>query len=369
MPQPHIILFSPSVHTGGGTERVLADLAHMLCAAGYEVTILSSISGTKKLYKLESGIKVSTFSFASFRDRHAGSLAVKVLNKLVGTWMLTRFLKQHVQPETQAIISFSADITIDCFATPFKNLVVAFEHFPFEAYNVHHKAQQQIRKDYPKLRKVVVLTHHQEQRYKELGCNVALIPNTYSFFPAAPAALTNKIAVSVGHLNKIKRRDLLVTAWKEVVDRHPDWILQIVGDGPEKEALQQQIRQLGLSSHVQLVDPTSNIESYYTNASLFVLTSSFESFSLVLLEAKVSGLPCVSFDVVCGPGELIRNEVDGFLVPFGDTTMLAARIMDLIGHTELRQSMGKKAREDAKNRFSPGYIQQQWVNLLHQISQ
>ena len=367
MPATHIILFTPSIFTGGGTERVLTDLAHMLYEEGFEVTILSSIRGSKILFPLRSEIPVHTFGFASFRDRHAGSFAVKVVNKLLGKFFLSRFLKQHVKAETKVIISFSADNTNDCFNTRYGNLVVAFEHFPFEAYDAYPKAQLQIRKQYPHLQKVIVLTAHQENKYKEMGCNVVRIPNTYSFCPEAPAALTNKIVVSVGHLNRIKRRDLLITAWKEVVNAYPDWQLHIVGDGPEKEQLEHQINNLHLSENVKLLHGTSKVEEYYTHASLFVLTSAFESFSLVLLEAKVSGLPCVSFNVVCGPNELIREGVDGFLVTFGDTDALAARIKQLIGDEELRYSMAQKAREDAINRFHPSLIKQQWLSLLQNI--
>jgi glycosyltransferase involved in cell wall biosynthesis len=367
MPEKHIILFTPSVFTGGGTERVLTDLANMLQQEGWHVTILSSISGTKKLYPLNKEIPVHVFPFASFRDRHSGSIPVKILNKLLGKFLLTRFLQQQVRNETKAILSFSADITHDCFKTRFGNRVMAFEHFPFEAYNNNPKAQQQIRKYYPQLRNVIVLTTHQENRYKEMGCSVVRIPNTYSFCPPAPAALTNKIVISVGHLSNIKRRDLLITAWKKVAAACPDWQLHIIGEGPEQKQLEQQINELQLSEQVKLLPPTSAIEAHYKNASLFVLTSAFESFSLVLLEAKVSGLPCVSYDVVCGPNELIREGVDGFLVPFGDTEMLAGRIIQLIGDEELRQSMGQKAREDAINRFHPSLIKQQWLSMLQNI--
>lgn len=360
----HIILFAPSVDTGGGTERVLADLATMLQQEGYMVTILCSIRGTNPMFQLNPEIPVHLFPFASFRDRHSGSIFVKIISKLLGQFLLTRFLQQYVRKETKAIISFSADITNDCFKTRFGHLVMAFEHFPFEAYDSYPKAQQQIRKQYPHLRKVIVLTAHQEHKYREMGCNVVRIPNTYSFCPSVPAALNNKIVLSVGHLSSIKRRDLLITAWKEVAAAYPDWQLHIIGEGPEKQQLQQQINQLQLGAQVQLLNATSNVEQHYNNASVFVLTSAFESFSLVLLEAKVSGIPCVSFDVVCGPNELIREGVDGFLVPFGDTGRLAERIKQLIGDTELRKSMGEKAREDALNRYNPMLIKQQWLSLL-----
>jgi glycosyltransferase involved in cell wall biosynthesis len=179
-----------------------------------------------------------------------------------------------------------------------------------------------------------------------------------------PAALSSKKVLSVGHFNDAKRRDLLIEAWAHVHKIHTDWQLQIVGDGPEKERCIKMINDLGLNQSISIIDPTDQIEDYYLNSSVFVLSSEFESFSLVLLEAKIAGLPCVSFDIVCGPNELINEAEDGFLVPFPNTKYMSEKICTLIEDLDLRKKMGASGRVDAIKRYNPETIYQDWDNFL-----
>ncbi|HMO33817.1 MAG TPA: glycosyltransferase family 4 protein [Lacibacter sp.] len=366
MQEKHILLYTPSLHTGGGTERVLVNLANALQERGFAVTILTNKQGSSNLYQLHPGIQTALFGFAALRDRHPRNLLFKIINKLLGPALLTRFLRKQVRRSTRWILGFSPDITNDCFRTPYREKLIAFEHFPFEHYNRFAKAQQQIRRNFPQLKHVVVLTEHEKNVYEGLGCRVTKIPNSYPFEPGTPAALENKIVLSVGHFNQQKRRDLLVEAWSAVHRRHPDWQLHIVGKGPDLPAVQEQIKRLGLMDSIRIIEPTRAIQTHYQQASVFVLSSAFESFSLVLLEARICGVPCVSFDVVCGPNELITQEQDGFLVRFPDTAAMAQAICQLVEDSQLRITFGARSREDAIRRYHPDAIYQQWENLLGQ---
>jgi len=197
-----------------------------------------------------------------------------------------------------------------------------------------------------------------------MGCNVILIPNAYSFFPEKAAQLTGKKVLSVGHFNTAKRRDLLIDAWKHVFQKHSDWELVIVGDGPEKEKCIKQINDLSLNSSVTITDPTKNIVEQYLNASVFVLSSELETLPMVLIEAKASGLPCVSFDIICGPKEIINDSKDGFIVPFPDTQKMSEKICTLIEDLSLRIRFGNAARLDAAKRYNPDVIYKTWDSFL-----
>lgn len=367
MKETKIILFGPSLHTGGGTERVLVNLANALSEKGYDTVILTNIIGNNELYKLNRSVKVARYWFGNLRSTNPRNIFLRAVNKVVGGILLHFFVSKFAGNRKHHIISFSASITNDSFKTKLRDNLIAFEHFPYWYYDKYKKAQREIRENYPKLKKVIVLTEYERETYEKLGCNVIKIPNTYPFFPETPASLSSKKVLSVGHLNNAKRRDLLINAWSYVHKKHPDWELIIIGEGPLKESCVKQINELGLQQSISIVEPTRQIEEYYLNSSIFVLSSEFESFSLVILEAKIAGVPCVSFDIICGPGELINEGVDGFLVPFPDTKYMSEKICTLIEDSDLLKKMGTSGRNDAIRRFNPEKIYADWDIFLSSL--
>jgi len=364
MKQKQIIFFCPSIHTGGGTERVLVNLANNLTEDHYNIKILTNDLGTNKLFDLNSKIEITEYWFGRIKSKYPNNIFVKIVNTVLGKKILQNFLSKNTDTSTHLIISFSAGITNECIQTKYKNKLISFEHYPNWAYDKYPKVQKQIKEYYPQLKKVITLTEHESRTYKNIGCKVTKIPNAYSFFPAAAALLTNKKVLSVGHFNDAKRRDLLIYAWSKVVKRFPDWELIIVGDGPDKERCINLINSLDLNNSIKIKEPTKNIVSYYSNASIFVLSSEFETLPLVLIEARACGLPCVSFDIVSGPNEIINNEKDGFLVPFPNTDLMAEKICTLISNNSLRNKFGALARKDTHEKYNPEKIYKSWTSFL-----
>lgn len=364
-----IILFAPSIHTGGGTERVLVNLANALYEKGFSVIIAVNDIGDNYLFDLNEDIRIEQYWFGKVRSKYGNILPVKMINKVFGGTILDSFLKKISKKDSSLIISYSNSITIDCYYTSFSDSLIAYEHWPYWITDKHPKLQKKINAIYPELERVIVLTDHEKNVYESIGCNnVKKIYNAYSFFPENPSNLENKIVLSIGHFNSQKRRDLLVKAWKLVHDKNSEWKLVIIGDGPNRKTNKELINSLGLSESIRIVDPTPNIIDYYSKASIFVLSSEFESFSLVLQEAKTFGIPCVSFNVIAGPNEVLNHGKDSFLVPFPDTEKLADKINVLIEDKSLRQKFGMAARKDVKKRFAPERIYSTWEEMLNQNS-
>jgi glycosyltransferase involved in cell wall biosynthesis len=290
--------------------------------------------------------------------------AIRLFYRIFGTIGLRFFFQKQCFAQSQLIISFSPGITNSCVQTRFKKRLISFEHLPFSFYQKYPRTQKAIRDSFPKLKSVVVLTKHEKEVYLSLGCHVTVIPNAFSSAPEVVSTLDNKIVLSVGHFNQQKRRDLLIAAWSIVNKRHPDWKLVIVGDGEQAADAVNQIISLNLVDSIEIVPPTTEIQKHYSAASIFVLSSEYESFSLVLLEAKLTGVPCVSFDVVSGPNEVVQAGVDGFLIPCPDVNAMADKIVLLIEDTCLRKKFGTAAMTDAKARFNPKHIYSLWDNLL-----
>src|SRR5690606_878761 len=132
--------------------------------------------------------------------------------------------------------------------------------------------------------------------------------------------------------------------WDLVFKAHPDWSLAIFGQGPEKAALQSLIEQLGLQAVVHLHEPIKAIDQEYLSSSVLALTSRYEGLPMVMLEGQACGLPMVAYACKCGPRDIIHHGENGFLVSPGDREGFAKRLIQLIGDTELRKRMGRKAR-------------------------
>ena len=160
---------------------------------------------------------------------------------------------------------------------------------------------------------------------------------------------------------------MLLNAWNKIAHQHPDWELVIYGQGNDYNSLKSLINQYGIAHSVYIFPPTKDIIDKYINASIYVMSSRYEGFPMVLPEAMVCGLPCVSFDAPCGPSEIITQGEDGFVVPFGDIQGLADKLELLMDNENLRCQMGIKARSNIM-RYSVDNIMKQWEELFLQLS-
>ena len=214
--------------------------------------------------------------------------------------------------------------------------------------------------------KVVLLTPAELDSEWRGRDNFTVIPNPVSFKCETPSALNEKRVISVGRLVYIKNNTSLVNVFKAVVAKHGDWRLEIYGDGPERKALQQQIDENGLQDNVLLMGNTSHIQEALTHSSIFAMTSLSEGFPLVLLEAEECGLPLVAFDCPTGPSDIIADGENGYLVPLNDERMMTERICALIEDRELRERMGRRAREKAGD-YQVETIRDRWMSLFGEL--
>jgi O-methyltransferase len=223
---------------------------------------------------------------------------------------------------------------------------------------------------YPNLDAVTALTQQTADDYRELlnrETRVEAIPNGVRGRSGPPAELEAKVVVSAGRMTLQKGFDRLLPVWAAVSERHPDWELRLYGEGRRERDLAQQIQRLGLDGRARLMGYTPRLGDELAAASIYVMSSRYEGFPMVLLEAMSAGLPVVSYDCPTGPAEIVGQGVDGYVVPDGDEEALAGAITELIEDPAKRRAFGAAAVEKAA-RYEPDAVLARFEALLEELA-
>ena len=225
---------------------------------------------------------------------------------------------------------------------------------------------KQLQRAVRRLDQLVVLTHADEQQWRQAGVNnVICIPNPSPIAPNNAGEHGKNEVLAVGRLHPQKGFDLLLRAWASVAPKHPDWTLRIVGEGENREVLNQLIKELKIDNSVLLNGLSTDILADYQNCGLFVLSSRYEGLPLALIEAMSCGCCCISFDCPHGPAELLDNGSTGILISPDSIGDLAREMDRLIAAPDERKRFGKAAWQYAKEHFALEPIMQQWLKILN----
>ena len=375
-----IVYCTPALYMAGGVERVLTLKAnYMTDVLGYDITIILTEGKDKPLfYPLSKKIKVVNLD-VDFEALWTCSFAMKIIVYL----QKQRIFRKRL---TEILMRLKPDITVSLLRREINFIndiedgsrkigelhVNRANYRNFEAgdtnivkrlfakYWMHNLVSHLKRLD-----RFVVLTEEDKASWTELS-NVEVIPDPLAFDIDQVSPLTNKRVIAVGRYVYQKGFDLLLHAWKLIEQQHPDWELAIYGMG-DRTPYEQIIEELQIDrTRCHLNGSTSNIKAEYLNSSLFVFSSRFEGFGMVLIEAMACGLPVISYDCPCGPKDIVRHNEDGLLVPSGSIGSLAKAMGKMMCDVNLRQQMAKAAVKNVQ-RYKLDSVCQHWHSLFESI--
>lgn len=364
-----------------GTERVVADKINYLARKGYNITLITYEQGKHPLaYDLHQSIQhidLDTRFFTlyshslllryfyyiilkkSFRKKLSEIIHQQKPDYIITTTYSLKVLEDIIKVKGCAKIIMESHISHDSIIRHYDFKLNNINRYIFQIYD--YKNQQTIKK----IDIFITLTEKDASQWKKLGIKVNVIPNPVTDYP--DSIDTNKPChhriISVGRLNHQKGFDKLIKAFSLISDKHPKWKIDIFGQGELESELNNLIINNNLQGRIKIHNPTKNIYKEYLRSDFYVLSSKFEGFGLVLVEAMSCGIPVISFDCAHGPNEIITDGYDGFLVENGNINILAKKMDWLIEHRSERQKMGAQARISAK-KYDIQQIMNTWEELF-----
>lgn len=348
-----------NLNDSGGTERVTSLIANELSKQDYDVSILSLADGKDPFFELQPAV-------------HTYSLYHKKIsfkkNFVFAVWKIRKFIKHNNISTLIVVDSISCMFTVPALYGLNVNHI-CWEHFNFNV-DLGVPFRRIGRKIAAKHCDYVVTLTQRDKELWERGLNIinAKIipisnPTPYENIQHEPS-LEFKTVLAMGRLTYQKGFDLLIEAWAKVCKNNTDWILRIVGSGEDEEKLKQQVKDLDIENRVDFIPATNNIEQYYRTSSFYCLSSRFEGFPMVLLEAQAFGLPIVAFDCDTGSSEIIDHDFTGMLCEAANAKALALALETMMNNSEYSfQKMSNNSKLNSKN-YTVGKITKKWENIV-----
>jgi len=360
-----------SLANAHGVERTITDKINYMADQGHDVTLVTYEQGQHP-YAFELSNKVN---YVDLNCRYFTLYKYSVLKRKIKQYAMKRRFKkalneQILERRPDALVTTTYEGAYMKEIMSFRSIVriIIESHTAFTHDMQGNTPLERIEKYlYLQVLKqchlLIALTKGDASCWQKYISHVVSIPNPLPFYFEKLDQQFRKKGriIAVGRYHPQKRFDRLIDAFALIAEKYPQWYVDIYGEGPDKKTLQDQIDHLSMHERVHLQLPTKDIVSEYLKSELFVFSSDYEGFGLVLLEAMACGVPPVSTDCPFGPSEVIDDGVTGLICKM-EVHDLADKIEWMITHEQERKEMGVKAHRTIA-RYKKEVVMKEWERM------
>ncbi len=370
-----------SLHLGyGGIEKCVVNLANTLCRK-YDVEIAVCYKlYEKSAFDLDKRVKVKYLNndlkpnHDTLRSALKSKNIIKIIKELAFSSKVLYYRKktmvQYIKNTDSSVIISTRDIFNYWLSGYGRDgvLKIGWEHNHFHE---NLKYADKVSNSAKSLDYLVLVSSELQKFYanrlRNSNCMCIYIPNSIDKLPENSAPLKSKRLVSVGRLSPEKGYLDLLKIFNTLVKSKPDWHLDIIGDGVERDKLKKYIEKNELNEKVTLhgFQGKEYIDKILHDSSIYLMTSYTESFGIVLIEAMSHGIPCIAFDSAEGAREIINSGENGYLIKNRNQEAMIMKIKDLINNEEERIRIGKQARKSVK-KYTSDIVGEEWITLMEE---
>lgn len=384
---------------GGGAERKVCTLANYFAKQGHTVEI--GLFGVNTIaYRLDERVKVTflrrnSFEYKNHTEKHVYKIKAACLNAvgnllgIVNKKAAVKFQKHfekiydYTLPIQRFILNRPDAVFITMMVSSYLEILRVMNRYWGEKISVPYLVmdcsdpkknadQETDRKrteNYPKASRVLVMTQEAKNYFcEEIQKKCVVIPNPLrDDFPEPCDGKRRKVITNFCRLNRQKNLPLLIDAFMIFHQNHPDYRLELYGQGELKEELEQQIKKLGLENCASILPFDPNVHQIIRECAMFVSSSDWEGFPNSVLEALALGLPTISTDCDFGPRDMIRDHENGILTPVGDTRALAHGMAEIADDPVFAERLSLEAIKIRKI-YDVKAIGEKWLDLIEEVS-
>lgn len=364
-----LLYFTIQMDQLGGVARIEADKVNWLAAHGYDVVVCDIEDwDMKPYYPLDERVK--------FVVGHLPTTPGGILTRSHDIW-------QSIKKVKLIIKDVNPDIIINAHC-PLVTWILPFVSHGIPTITEMHQSRQGlevfnrwamskwtawghkhlIRWIYSRYSRFVTLTNGDKESWNLSNC--ICIPNFSSIDSVSHPDVEYKQVVMLARLMPQKRIDLMIKVWERLASRFPDWKIKVLGDGLERDNLQQMIDNANLTDSFILAGAVKDVRSELASSDILCLTSEYEGFGIVLIEAMNMGVPVMAMEYV-GVHDIINDGVDGYIVKFGDVDAYADKLATLITSREERKRLADNAYQSV-HKFDREVVMNKWCKLFSDLT-
>ncbi len=383
---------------GGGAERKICTLANYFAAQGHQVEI--GLFGVDTVaYQLDQRVNVTflrrkNYEYQSKSERRlysikAGSLKIasgliSIVNKKAALRVQKHFdkINDYFLPIQRFILNRPDAVFISMMVSAYLEILQVMDRYwrdripvPYLVMdcsdpkrNADQKTECKRTENYPKASRVLVMTQEAKNYFsQEIQKKCVVIPNPLrDDFPAPYTGKRRKTVINFCRLSSQKNLPLLIDAFSAFHQKHPEYQLEVYGQGEQKKELEHKIITMGLIDCVSILPFDPQVHLKIRDCAMFVSSSDWEGFPNSVLEALALGMPVISTDCDFGPRDMISDHVNGLLTPVGDAQALTSAMLELAENLDLAEALGRNA-VSVRERYAPEKIGQQWLDLIEEV--